>query len=206
MVRHGQTEWNTEKRLQGRSDSPLTDLGRQQALAAGRALAQQPFAAAWCSTAPRALHTADLLAQARHAAGSPAQQFQATDALAEMHFGTWEGHTRPEIEARWGEKATHFWVAPERWEPFGGESFAQAEARILAFLAHATPLTKSRAPVLLVTHGMMIQLLVHALSGNPLAQLYKTPFVVQASLTRLLVRNRLAPSTWEVLSAGEILS
>ncbi|MEI8094531.1 MAG: histidine phosphatase family protein [Spirochaetales bacterium] len=121
--------------------------------------------------------------------------FRETDALAEMHFGEWEGLTRPEIEARWGARAT----------PFGGESFAQAESRILSFLAHAAEVADGPSPVLLVTHGMMIQLLMHAQSGNPLEQLYKTPFVVQASLTKVLVKPGLPPSSWEILSAGEVL-
>jgi len=200
LVRHGQTEWNTAGRLQGRLDSPLTATGREQALAAGKALAGVDFALAWCSTAPRALATAALLNEAR----VRPLEFCASEALAEMHFGEWEGRTKAEILTSYGEKATRFWHAPEHFEPLGGETFAGATRRITAFLEHAAALAPGRH--LLVSHGMMIQLLRHAVSGLSLHHLYDQPFVVQASLTRLVVHPGNPLGTWEVLGAGEILS
>jgi probable phosphoglycerate mutase len=199
IVRHGQTEWNTEKRLQGRRDSPLTALGRQQALDTGRALASQPFSSAWCSPAYRALHTAQLINSSR----SQPLQFHQSEALSEMYFGEWEGHTRAEIESRWGERSRHFWVAPHRWEPFGGESFAQAERRITQFLAQVD---QADGPVLVVSHGMMVQLLLHAIRGKALEHLYESPFVLQASVTRVLIDPRRTPAEWEILAAGAIVT
>jgi probable phosphoglycerate mutase len=199
LIRHGQTQWNTEKRFQGRQDSPLTELGQQQALAAGRWLATSRFSSAWCSPASRAQSTAALLNSCRE----KPLEFRTSEALAEMHFGEWEGRTRPEIEARWGEPARQFWNAPELWQPFGGESFLQAQERVTSFVSRLQPATD---PVLLISHGMSIQLLLHAIRAKPFARLHETPFVLQASLTKLRIATEFAPSGWEIVVAGQVLS
>ncbi len=199
LIRHGQTEWNTEKRFQGRQDSPLTKLGQDQALAAGHWLAKTTFSSAWCSPASRAQSTASLVNSCRNRP----LEFRTSEALAEMHFGEWEGRTRPEIEALWGETARHFWHAPNLWQPFGGETFLQVQKRLTSFLSTLAPATD---PVLVVSHGMSIQLLLHAIHEKPFATLHETPFVLQASLTKIRVTAEFAPSRWEIVVAGQILS
>src|SRR6478752_5939874 len=94
ILRHGQTDWNAEWRLQGQQDIPLNDLGRRQAQENGlrlKALARSfdgyDFVA---SPLGRARETMEL---ARAAAGLPPDAYRIEDRLKEICFGDWEGHT-----------------------------------------------------------------------------------------------------------------
>jgi broad specificity phosphatase PhoE len=106
FVRHGETAYNAEGRLQGQRDIPLNGKGREQANAVGRALrklsgpdldrleASEAFVA---SPLARARETMEI---ARAAMGLPPERFRRSPELAEMSFGDWEGLTWPEVEAR----------------------------------------------------------------------------------------------------------
>ena len=102
LVRHGQTLWNTEARFQGQFDSPLTDLGRDQASRVGRALAaeigvrSEPIRA-YVSPLGRTRATAGLIGQSL-----PMRIIEETR-LMEVHFGEWEGLTRDDILSRFGK-------------------------------------------------------------------------------------------------------
>lgn len=100
MVRHGQSEWNAQGRWQGQADPPLTQLGLDQAEAAGSYLAQLaeelPFDGIGSSTLDRAATTGDVLA--RHLGFDTPFR---TANLAERNAGEWSGLTRPEIEEAW---------------------------------------------------------------------------------------------------------
>ena len=96
LVRHGQTDWNLAKRIQGSSDIPLNDTGRAQADATGRALAGGRFDAIYASPLSRALDTARIIA-AHVGLGEPAP----LAAVAERQYGEAEGLTGEQILARW---------------------------------------------------------------------------------------------------------
>ena len=96
LVRHGQSRWNAEGRIQGQADPPLTALGEQQAAdAVLRIEAQGPFAAVYASDLVRAHHTAEIVA----ACLSLPVTLDAR--LRERSWGEWEGLTRAEIDAGW---------------------------------------------------------------------------------------------------------
>lgn len=97
LVRHGETEWNAERRLQGHTDIGLNALGRQQAIALGRALANEPVTAIYSSDLQRALHTAQAVAAPR------AMTVMIDVALRERCFGGFEGVTHDELPIRFPE-------------------------------------------------------------------------------------------------------
>lgn len=162
LLRHGQTEFNLQGRYQGGSDSPLTPLGRTQAEAQGRRLADLVNAPLiWTSPLPRAVATAALVA--RHLPGS---ETRADDRLRELSMGQWEGLTRSEIAARWpgfrkGHPAGH-WVfhAPD------GERLDALRARLDAVLSDAGT---ERRDVILVGHGVAGRLMRGLHGGLDLA-------------------------------------
>lgn len=86
LVRHGETDWNVQRRIQGRTDIPLNDTGRRQAVATGAALAESGWDAVYSSPLTRAAETAELIAAA---VGAPLLGFHAS--LAERSFGVLEG-------------------------------------------------------------------------------------------------------------------
>jgi uncharacterized phosphatase len=96
FIRHGQTEWNRQLRLQGSSDIPLNDTGREQAREAVIALAGTHWTAVVSSPLSRARETAQIIADGLGITLGPSY-----DELVERHYGDGEGATAEDIEARW---------------------------------------------------------------------------------------------------------
>jgi broad specificity phosphatase PhoE len=130
FIRHGQTEWNRTRRIQGQIDTPLNDTGRAQAARNGRALAglsldldNLPFIA---SPLERTRETMEII---REAMGLPRSGYATDDRLKEIHFGAWQG-------IYWYETATKDPTGhagresdPYGWRPDGGESYADLTDR-----------------------------------------------------------------------------
>lgn len=148
FLRHGQTEWNREYRLQGQLDSPLTQQGEAEAARQAKImppiLAQKP--AIYASPLGRVRQTAQI------ALGDAPRQEDAR--LMEIHAGKWQGMTRPEIMANHPEWAAQSPTPLEIYEAAdGGERIAAFHARIVDFL---TDLTE---PSVIVAHGLLGQVL-----------------------------------------------
>jgi len=134
-IRHGETSWNAEGRLQGAQDIPLNDLGRKQAAHAGNVLADLlkrdghdkavlPFVA---SPLQRARATMELV---RGALKLPPEKYSLDDRLREIGYGVWEGSTLAEMQAAdpvlYAKRLTATWtMAPE-----GGETYAEVQTRM----------------------------------------------------------------------------
>jgi 2,3-bisphosphoglycerate-dependent phosphoglycerate mutase len=147
LVRHGETAWNAQSRLQGQTDIPLSDNGRQQArlLGAHWAAGIPPhFAACYASDLDRARETAQILLDALPGS-TPVLQ---TDTrLRERNFGVWEGLTPHERAVKFGEVDT-------RDCPEGGEFWEDVWARMLSFLEMLWEKYNTQdASVLVVGHG-----------------------------------------------------
>ena len=128
LLRHGQTALSAERRFAGRGDYPLTDLGRQQATAAGARLAERGgIDLIVSSPLVRALATAQAVADCTGAG------LVTEEGLVETDFGSWEGMTFGEIRANWPEQM-NAWLADAEVAPPGGESFAAVGERVSAAL------------------------------------------------------------------------
>lgn len=161
LVRHGQSEWNAAGRMQGHSNSDLTELGRRQATAAGRALARRPLTALYASDLDRAQQTAALIqAQTGHPISTDAR-------LRETGFGVLEGLTWPEIEARHPEAYAAFRAGRYEYVIEGGESRAQTLKRGLEVLS-AIADHHSGEEVAAITHGGLMGYFFRHVVGIPL--------------------------------------
>lgn len=182
LLRHGQTEFNRDGRYQGQSDSPLTDLGRRQAMAFGALLAAQvQDARIFSSPLGRAASTARLIAQAL-----PGARVTLDDRLREVSMGLCDGLTRAEIAARWpGLRRGH---PPRQWmlHAPGGERRGEVTARLSSALADAAA---TEGDVILVSHAVTGRLLrgLHGRLALPEALLLDTP---QDVVYRLLPGGR----------------
>lgn len=140
FLRHGQTEWNLEGRLQGRKDSPLTGLGRAQAGHQARILSdmleQVAQGPGGCFASPlgRAQETARIALAGRGFVTDPR--------LSEIAAGAWEGRLRAEVATGEGDLFLYA-GAP------GGEGLDALQARVAAFLADLT------GPSVVVSHGLL---------------------------------------------------
>jgi probable phosphoglycerate mutase len=123
FVRHGQTVVNREGRLQGRLDSPLTDLGHEQARLAASGLADSGAELVLTSSLLRAVDTAREIAQA---IGVPVE---VDDRLVELDYGAWDGRRFGEVSAAEWEQ----WRNDPSFAPPGGESLEDVVARVGQF-------------------------------------------------------------------------
>lgn len=145
LVRHGETDWNRERRFQGHADVPLNDEGRAQVHALAGRLAGESFAAAYTSPLQRAAESAEILAAALCVGVYP------SEALREVDVGSWSGLTVAEVEARYPEGFAR-WVD---WRCAGwddGEPYEDFSRRVLGGLREIA-VRHSGEAVLAVTHG-----------------------------------------------------
>jgi probable phosphoglycerate mutase len=171
MIRHGETLWNRERRIQGQTDTPLSDLGRAQAAAVGERLAAVRFAALYASDLVRAWNTARAIEAAvaarALAEGRTGPPLRADARLREMHFGEWEGRTSAEIAA--ADPQAHA-RSRERDPDFripGGESFRDLYARAVAAVsAHAR--AHAGETIGIIAHGGILDMLYRHTHGIPL--------------------------------------
>jgi probable phosphoglycerate mutase len=138
LARHGETDWNRERRVQGHADEPLNDAGRAQARELAAVLAQEVFDAIYASDLSRAHETARIVAEHHGLAVT------AVPDLRERHFGSWEGHTEIEILQRFPD------ARPD--DRGDGEASAEMAGRVVAAL-HRIAEAHPGGHVLAVAHG-----------------------------------------------------
>ena len=181
LVRHGQSTWNHERRIQGQLDPPLSDEGRRQAERLGRRLAGRRLAGFYTSDLLRASETAQLVGQAMGV------EPVASPGLREIYLGQWEGLTTEELAQRYPE-AWASWTEEPSWDVVpGGEGAATFETRVSSaldtILAH-----HPHGDVLVVTHGGVIQVALHRVVGRPNRGLL--PFRIQNASISVIESRR----------------
>ena len=162
IVRHGETDWNTERRIQGHVDIPLNAAGIEQAAAAARGIAQHRFAAVYSSDLQRALQTARTLASATGLDVRPLQ------GLRERHYGAVQGLTYEELLARDAQMAQRFRARDPHFDFDGGEALLVFVERIRAAI-EALAAAHVGESVLLVTHGGVLDIVYRRATGRDLA-------------------------------------
>jgi len=149
MVRHGETDWNKARRIQGQVDIPLNAFGRHLASETGKGLADIPFEACISSPLGRAVETAELILAGREV------PILTDRRIIEMAFGIWEGGCCSEEGWDLPQEFRDFFDAPERYRaPEGGEDFYMVRKRLEDFL---TELFRKEGwqdkNILITTHG-----------------------------------------------------
>lgn len=164
LVRHGETEWNTQKKLQGTKDSPLTSRGIEQAHGAKKLLAHLLFDHAYVSPSNRARNTLEIILEDKLLEGTIRQN------LREIHLGPWEGKTLQETAISDPEEYLNFWKKPEIFKLSGVETFQHVQDRMVEEIENIFTEAKNKN-ILVVSHGMAIKVaLAHYLS-KPLSEL-----------------------------------
>lgn len=164
LLRHGQTEYNAGSRTQGQLDTDLSDLGRDQAVAAAQSLAKREPLLIVSSDLRRALDTAVALGDR---CGLPVN---VDTRLRETHLGDWQGMTHLEVDEV-APGARLAWRDDARWAPHGGESRVDVAERSLPLVrelvAEQADWGQTDRPVVLVAHGGLIAALTAALLKLP---------------------------------------
>lgn len=170
IIRHGETDWNREKRYQGQVDIPLNALGRRQAADNGRFLAARGKDwSSWhffSSPLGRARETMEIL---RAEMGLTPDDYTVDDRLIEITFGDWERKRLDELEVE--DPAEMDRRHANKWEhvPPGGESYAQAVDRVQAFLDELD------GPSVVVCHGGILRAVQYLMGETDTQSLANAP-------------------------------
>ena len=188
IIRHGQTEFNTERRLQGAMPVPLNDQGRQQSHALGQCLQGWPIDAIYTSPRARARETAQIIG------GYLGQSVYEDERLAEIAFGDFEGHTFAEVAQLYPD-------AYKKWEsgyrPYrvpGGESRLDVQLRMEAAWRDITDADDGHSTVAIVGHSSAMMIFL----ASMFAFLPSKP-VLNTSITTL----ERYQDTWRIQSFAE---
>lgn len=177
-IRHGETAWNVDTRIQGQLDIGLNKTGRWQARRVAQALTGEPISAIYASDLLRAWDTARAIADATGGA------LHAVEALRERGFGVLQGKTHAEIEANWPDQALRWRQRDPQWAPEGGESLAEVRERITR-TASELAARHIGEQIVLVAHGGVMDALYRAATGQEL-QAPRSWALGNAAINRLL--------------------
>lgn len=178
LLRHGQTAWNAEQRLQGQLDVPLDTVGQRQVAQMAAVLAGEDLAAIYSSDLQRALDTALALARVT---GLPVIQDKA---LRERGFGRLEGLTYAEVDALWPDDALRWRRREPDFGPGGGETLRAFYARSVAAVTRLA-LPHPGQTIAVVAHGGVLDCMHRAATGLDLGA-PRTWQLGNATVNRLL--------------------
>ena len=181
-VRHGETAWNVDTRIQGQLDIALNDKGRWQAERVGAALADEGVMRIYSSDLSRAHATAQAIA--RHAREPLAREVQLHTGLRERGFGTFEGQTYAEIEAQWPQESLRWKRRDPDFAPPGGETPLQVHARVQRTVNEIASQHLGEL-IVLVAHGGVMDMLYRLATQQPIGST-RTWELHNAAINRLL--------------------
>ncbi len=171
LIRHGETEWNSQQRMQGHSNSDLSSVGQAQIQALGQWMKNIPFDLIYSSDSLRAKQTAEAITQ------FSGHELKIDLRLREKNLGVFEGLTSEEARERHPEVFRLFKTAGSKYVIDEGESTQQLQDRALD-IVDETRIKHPEERVLLMTHGGFIRVVMKHSLGLSL----ETP-------TRFLVKN-----------------
>ncbi len=166
IVRHGETEWNKARRIQGQVDIPLNEFGRRLAQKTAKGLSDIHFDLCYSSPLSRAKETAALILAGRK---TPVIE---DERIVEMAFGEYEGRCCARSGWDLPEEFRRFFDGPDKYQaPAGGESFAQVKKRTKEFLEEICARAEYQdSNILITTHGAALAGLLNNIKKRSLAE------------------------------------
>ena len=164
LIRHGETEWNHLRKMQGQMDIPLNEYGIELAEKTAEGMKEIKFDRIFASPLVRAKKTAEIIA------ANSGMEVETDDLLKEINFGEGEGSNINEVRADETHPLHNFFEHPEQFVPMkGGESFGEVQARGLKFLEETVfPLEGEVENVAVVAHAAIIRSLMLHIIGRDL--------------------------------------
>ncbi|GAB1256869.1 histidine phosphatase family protein [Aurantivibrio plasticivorans] len=168
LIRHGQTNWNVEKRIQGQTDSVLTDEGHIQAKDAGEKLKHLPVTVAYASSSIRTRDTASHILHHHNV------DLNLRDELREIYLASWEGNLYEDMKETEPTQHRHFWEDPSQFAIVDGETFYDVQARAVNAVKQIVS-DHAEEEILLVSHGVWIKTLLTYIEKRPLSHFWHPP-------------------------------
>jgi len=168
LIRHGQSNWNEERRIQGQSESFLTDLGVQQAQVVGERLRHFNFDQVFCSTSLRTRQTAEHLFKHREVG------IEYLDTLREIGLGPWEGKLHDDVAEAEPVFYKQFSHEPHLFNIPGAETFDELQQRIVTAVEKIVAIYHQRQ-VAVVSHGTILKSFLCYIQRRPLSEMRELP-------------------------------
>ena len=192
MVRHGETAWNAEHRVQGQLDVPLNAIGRAQALAASKVLSREKFDAIYSSDLARARQTAE------PTANFFSMNLKLEQDLRERHYGIFERLTYAEVRKKFPEDYARFEAREPGYGFRTGESLRAFSERSIAVISRIVKENEGRN-ILVFTHGGVLDKLYRFITGLPLSA-QRDFGIPNAGLNRI----EASPAGWRIHAWADI--
>lgn len=185
LIRHGETEWNHLRRMQGQMDIPLNEYGIELAEMTAEGMKAIPFERIFCSPLIRAKKTAEIIENGRGIT------VEADDRLKEIAFGLGEGSNINETKANPDHPMHNFFEHPEAYIPLeGGETFEQVQKRGLEFIKEVIlPLEGQVENVAIVAHAAIIRSIMVAVLERPWKDFWGGPYYKNCCVCMIKVRD-----------------
>ena len=188
FTRHGETDWNSEKRIQGSTDIELNKNGLEQGKELGIALQDKHLhiERIYTSKQKRAVKTAEIVSKYID------KKYEVLEGLEEMNLGLWEGYTWTEVQEKYPEEYSK-WLLDRRYTRLReGESYQDVLDRLLPTLEKIIETNSS--DVLIVTHSAVIMTLLSYLRDTPFSQMVenynmKNTEIVEIESKELVIKN-----------------
>ena len=193
LARHGETQWNVERRMQGWGDSALTQIGQDQARRHGELLKRECVSQIFASDLGRVRQTLALIQEACEVD----TRFDVN--LRECNMGQWEGQLVDEIEEAWQEEYRLWRQNNERFSPPDGESIDDMKPRVSKVLDAITGDAKTR--IAFVTHGITTRVLLDLMIGLTTAQ--KAQLRVPNGVVHMVETRRDSTNVFHFRDGGE---
>lgn len=182
VTRHGETQWNREKRMQGWNNSDLTQRGIEGAKKLGKRLEKIDFQCIYSSSSKRAFDSS------KYIRGNKDTEIVLLDDLREMGLGKWEGLQHIKLEELYPEEYFNFWNNPHLYKNETGESFYELFTRLKLVLEMIINKHK-KGNVLIVSHGVVLKAIYTIIKGESLRDLWQPPHIGNTSLTIIEVKE-----------------
>ena len=191
-MRHGETAWNAEHRVQGQLDVPLNAIGTAQALAAAKVLSREKFDVIYSSDLSRARQTA------APTAGFLSSKIIFDKDLRERHYGIFERLTYAEVKVRYPEDYARFEAHDPEYAFRTGESLRDFSARCVSIISKIVEQNENRN-ILVFTHGGVLDKLYRFVTGLPLSA-ERNFGIPNAGLNRVEV----TPAGWQIRAWADV--
>lgn len=185
MVRHGETDWNKARKIQGQVDIPLNEFGRHLAAETGKGLADIPFGLCISSPLLRATETARLILGGRNV------PVITDERIEEMAFGVWEGKCCSKEGWDLPQEFHDFFEAPQRYRaPEGGEDFYMVRERLKDFLSELYQREDlNDKNILITTHGAALCGILNVMKDKPVSEYWGHGVHKNCAVTEVEVKD-----------------
>lgn len=187
MVRHGETDWNKARKIQGQVDILLNEFGRHLAIETGKGLKDVSFELCISSPLLRAVETAELILDKKDVPVITDKR------IMEMAFGVWEGRCCSEEGWDLPQEFRDFFEAPERYRaPEGGEDFYMMRERLEDFLKELYQRDDLKDKnVLITTHGAALCGILNLMKDKPISEYWGKGVHKNCAVTEVEVKDGL---------------